>query len=47
MPSKIRAWLVLLLVTLVIGAVTGVPHLAQPDLLEPITLIAFFLINGR
>ncbi len=47
MDTKIRAWLLFLSATLVIGAVTGVPHLAQPDLLEPITLIAFFLINGR
>ena len=47
MNSKIRAWLLFLTATLVIGAVTGVPHLEQPDLVEPITLIVFFLINGR
>ena len=47
MDTKIRAWLVLLLSTLAIAAVTGVPHLQQPDLVEPmIALIVFLLING-
>jgi hypothetical protein len=32
---------------LVIGAVTGVPHLKQPDLVDPIALIVFFLIDKR
>jgi polyferredoxin len=47
MNTKIRAWLLFLIATLVIAAVTGVPHLEQPDLVEPITLIVFFLVNGR
>jgi hypothetical protein len=47
MDSKIRAWLVVLNTTLVMGAVTGVPDLKQPDLVEPIALISFFLIDKR
>jgi polyferredoxin len=47
MNSKIRAWLLVLITTLVIAAVTGVPDLKQPELVEPIALIAFFLIDKR
>jgi hypothetical protein len=48
MNTKIRAWLLFLTALLVIGAVTGIPHLEQPDLMEPIiALIIFLLINGR
>ena len=47
MNTKVRAWLLFLTATLVISAVTGVPHLEQPELVDPITLIVFFLINGR
>jgi hypothetical protein len=47
MNSKIRAWLLLLVTTLVLAAVTGVPHLKQPDLVDPIALIVFFLIDKR
>jgi hypothetical protein len=47
MDTKIRAWLLFLTAMLVIGAVTGIPHLEQPELVDPITLIVFYLINGR
>ncbi len=47
MDSKIRAWLLILVATLVIAAVTGVPDLKQPDLVDPIALIVFFLIDKR
>jgi hypothetical protein len=47
MDSRIRAWLLMLVATLVIAAVTGVPHLKQPDLVDPIALIVFFLIDKR
>lgn len=47
MDSKIRAWLLLLVSMLVIGAVTGVPHLEQPDLVEPIALIVLYLMGQR
>jgi hypothetical protein len=47
MDSKIRAWLLVLVATLVIAAVTGIPHLKQPDLVETIALIVFFLIDKR
>jgi len=47
MDSKTRAWLLILVATLVIAAVTGVPDLKQPDLVDPIALIVFFLIDKR
>jgi hypothetical protein len=47
MDSKAQAWLLMLVATLVIAAVTGVPHLKQPDLVDPIALIVFFLIDKR
>jgi len=47
MDTKIRVWVVLLLATLAIAAVTGVPHLQQPDLVEPmIALIVFLIVNA-
>jgi hypothetical protein len=46
MNSKIEAWLTLsLLVMLLLGAVTGIPHLEQPDLVEPIVLLVLYLIK--
>jgi hypothetical protein len=47
MNSKIRAWLLMLVAMLVIAAVTGIPHLKQPDLVDAIALIALFLIDKR
>jgi hypothetical protein len=47
MTSKIRAWFIVLVTMLVVAAVTGVPHLKQPDLVDPIALIVFFLIDKR
>jgi hypothetical protein len=44
---KIRAGLLVLLTMLAVAAVTGVPHLKQPDLVDPIALIIFFLIEKR
>jgi hypothetical protein len=47
MDNKIRAWVLMLVATLVIAAVTGVPHLEQPDLVDTIALIVFCLIDKR
>jgi hypothetical protein len=47
MTDKIRAWLFVLVAMLVVAAVTGVPELKQTDLIEPIALIVFFLIDKR
>jgi hypothetical protein len=47
MTNKIRAWLFVLVAMLVVAAVTGVPQLKQPDLIDPIALIVFFLIDKR
>ena len=44
MNKKTEAWLLLgLLVMLVMGAVTGIPRLEQPDLVEPIVLLVLYL----
>ncbi len=46
MNSEIEAWLPLsLLVMLVIGAVTGIPHLEQPDLVESIVLLVLYFLK--
>jgi hypothetical protein len=47
MNRKIRAWLLLLAAVLVVAAATGAPHLKQPDLVDPIVLIIFYLIDKR
>jgi hypothetical protein len=48
MDNKIGAWLSLsLLVMLTLGAVTGIPHLEQPELVDPITFIVLWLIDKR
>jgi hypothetical protein len=39
--------LFVLVAMLVVAAVTGVPQLKQPDLIDPIALIVFFLIDKR
>ncbi len=47
MDNKIRSWLLLLTVALIVAALTGVPHLEQPGLVDSITLIILYLIDGR
>jgi tellurite resistance protein TehA-like permease len=47
MDNKIRSWLLLLTVALIVAALTGVPHLGQPGLVDSITLIILYLIDGR
>lgn len=47
MDNKTRVWILALNTTLVIAAVTGIPNLKQPELVEPIALISFFLIDKR
>ncbi len=47
MTKKIQIWLQVLVTMLVVAAVTGIPHLEQPDLVDPIALIVFFLIDKR
>jgi hypothetical protein len=47
MNKKARTGLLIWLIVLTVAAVTGVPHLKQPDLVDPIALIVFFLIDKR
>jgi hypothetical protein len=47
MNRKVQAGLLILLTLLAVAAVTGVPHLKQPGLVDSIALIVFFLIEKR
>jgi hypothetical protein len=47
MNKKAKTGILIWLGMLNFAAVTGVPHLKQPDLVEPIALIVFFLIDKR